>query len=61
MLRLRAALTGVDAAFVQQRAEIDQALADTQAQVDQSLTDTTTALNRQLRLMRLNDLLDLGL
>lgn len=59
--RLRAALSGVDAAFAQQTAAVDQALAASETRVDQALATTATALTRQVRLMRLNDLLGLGL
>lgn len=62
VVRLRSALTGVDAAFATQDAEVAQALATALAQVDASLDTTTAALARQLRRVRImNQLLGLNI
>ena len=72
VLRLREALTTLDAGFGAQRSEVQAAMTQTRSEVETALTATTTAvadaldevsmdLTGQLRRLRLNQLLHLNL
>jgi hypothetical protein len=72
VLRLREALVAIDAGFGVQRSEVQTAMAQTRSDVSTALEATTTAvadaldevsadLTGQLRLLRLNQLLNLNL
>lgn len=72
VLRLREALVTVDAEFAQQRTEVQAAMAQTRSEVDAALAATTTAvanaldevgadMQRRIRRLQLNQLLNLHL
>ena len=61
VLRLREALTTVDTGFGQQRTELQTALEATTVAMADALDALSADTTRQIRRLRLNQLLDLGL
>jgi len=61
VLRLREALTTIDTGFAQQRIELQTALEATTLAVADALDEVSADTTRQIRRLRLNQLLDLGL
>lgn len=61
VLRLREAFTMLDAGFGTQRSEVNTALENTTQAVSDALNTLEAELNRKVRLMRLNQLLNLGI
>lgn len=61
VLRLREALTTIDTGFAQQRTELQTALEATTLAVADALDEVSADTTRQIRRLRLNQLLDLGL
>lgn len=61
VLRLREALTTLDAGFGQQRAEVQRALDATTTAVADALDEVSAETARQIRRLRLNQLLNLDL
>lgn len=61
VLRIRSALIGLDESVEQQRSQTQEALQVTTEAVADALNELENELNRKVRLMRLNQLLNLGI
>lgn len=61
VLRIREAFTALDAGFDAQRTELQTALDATTVAVADALDEVSADTTRQIRRLRLNQLLDLGL